>query len=72
MDEAENKIKEWDHDRKRVPYTTTAAIDMEELRALFTEIAISGTIARVSSKYLSQQIQSYYSTLNVLGQEENH
>lgn len=72
LDKAKDKIMEWDHNRKRQPFTPTAAIDMEELRALFTEIAISGTIARVSSKYLSQQIQSYYSTLNVLGQEENH
>ena len=72
LDKAKDKIREWDHDRKRQPFTPTAAIDMEELRALFTEIAISGTVARVSSKYLLQQIQSYYSTLNVLGQEENH
>ncbi len=71
LDKAKDKIREWDHDRKRKPFTPTAAIDMEELRALFTEIAISGTIARASSKYLSQQIQSYYSSLNVLGQEEN-
>lgn len=63
-----DKTKEWiaqrDLESKNGHFPSPKPIDMEELRALFTEIAITGTIARVSRKYLSQQIQSHYSSLN--------
>lgn len=64
LDKTKDWIEQWDFESKNGHFRSKTPINMEELRALLTEIAIKGTIARVSRKYLSQQIQLYYSSLN--------
>lgn len=64
LDKTKDWVEQWDLESKNGHFRSKTPIDMEELRALFTEIAIRGTIARTSKNYLSQQIQSYYQSLN--------
>ena len=60
LDKTKEWIDQWDHNSMNGHFRSSAPIDMEELRALFAEIAITGTIVRNAKKYLSKQIQSYY------------
>ena len=60
LDKTKEWIGQWDIESKNGHFRSKVPIDMEELRAIFSEIAIKGTIVRNAKKYLFMQIQSHY------------